>query len=458
MILMKLFLACFLLISTAHAVEPLLQSSHLRHVGAFRLPAGTVPCGAVPTSTVSNCFTYGGYALAFNPANRSLFYSGHAWHPYHVSEVQIPLTLGAPGSTFAALPIAPVLQAFSDALEGKRLLVDPPATDIQLGGMVVDQGRLIISAYSSYDADGSQVLSHFARPLSFGMPGQVIGPVRMANGTLKAGFFSGYMAKVQSGLQSLLGGTHLTGNCCVSIISRTSLGPSAFSFNPQDIQAGNTVNTSALVYYPLAHPTLGQYTGNTDAYGAATAITGIVQPVGTRTVLYVGKKGTGEYCYGPGTNDPAKHLLPFPPANIQHYCYDPVSNSTGPHAYPYIYQMWAYDAVELDKVRRGEKNAWDVLPYALWRFNLPFEANNAHALGGVAYDETSRRVYIAQQGAGQYGAVAIHVFEHDLPQIEADATITIRDGVPFTFERSAPPIRILAPAGANVIINGELQP
>src|SRR2546430_1948222 len=61
--------------------------------------------------------------------------------------------------------------------------------------------------------------------------------------------------------QSAFGGAALTGQCCIPVTGRTSLGPAAFVFTPADVGVKTPVPATALVYYPITHPTLGQWNG-----------------------------------------------------------------------------------------------------------------------------------------------------------------------------------------------------
>jgi hypothetical protein len=139
-----------------------------------------------------------------------------------------------------------------------------------------------------------------------------MGPVRV--GALGAGFYSGYVGLVPSNWQTALGGPALTGNADISIISRTSSGP-AFAFDPDHLSA---TGAQPLVYYPQ----------NADP-SKVSAIDPLVDPV-----------------------DP--------------FCYDPSDGSKGVHGYPYSAYVWADDANDLASVHAGQKQPWDVTPYAVW--------------------------------------------------------------------------------------------
>ena len=183
----------------------LVQSASLVKLGTFTLPAGLPGDG----------FEFGGTALSINPANNSLFVVGHDWHQL-MAEVTIPPLGGT----------AVVLQALHDPSEGRSV----GAGDTKIGGSLVYQGQLWFTRYIYYDGDASQTMSHFSRPLSLSTSGQLTGPQTI--GTLGAGFVSGYLGRIPVEWQSALGGTVLTGNCCLSIISRTSYGPAVSAWTP----------------------------------------------------------------------------------------------------------------------------------------------------------------------------------------------------------------------------------
>src|SRR5207244_1724953 len=93
--------------------------------------------------------------------------------------------------------------------------------------------------------------------------------------------------------------------------------------------------------YPIDHPTLGSC-GSSDAlFNCATQMGGVVFPEGTRSVLFFGRQGQGPYCYGVGGKTGGD-------------CFDPDDDSKGTHSYPYAYQIWAYDGLDLIKVKKGQ--------------------------------------------------------------------------------------------------------
>ena len=358
--------------------QVLLQQSDLVYEGAFRVPTGKLGANQMVG------FAFGGTALAYNPANDSLFVVGHVYDQM-TAEIGIPQIVDS--NNRDNLRTANVLQSFSDALEGNLEAVDPgEANGFRIGGQLVYGNQLYISDYTYYDADSTQVTSHFGRPLNLSTHGQLKGPYRV--GSAGAGFVSGYMTAIPAEWQSSFGGPALTGNCCLSIISRTSLGPAASVFDPSDIGVENPVPATQVLGYPIDHPTLGTWGGDGSAhpiYNMSTEVKGIVFPQGTSTVLFFGRTGLGTPCYGTGSD-----------------CGDPVDGSKGTHGYPYGYYAWAYDANDLLAVKNNLKQPWEVVPYASWAFDLPFGTGEARILG-AAYDPANQRIFLSQSGGDAYG-------------------------------------------------------
>jgi len=344
----------------------LVNSSNLSYQGSFKLP-----------SVSGNGFTYGGNAPAYNPANDSLFIVGHVYDQL-TAEVKIP----AIGGT------ATILQNLTDATGGRRSQVGDG--EVRIGGHLVYGGALYTTAFIYYDANNSQTLSHFSRATT-SLSSAVTGPYRV--GSMGAGFYSGYMAAVPAEWQSKLGGPAVTGNCCLSILSRTSYGPALFSFDPKS----TSQTAKALVYYTQAQETLGSYgaTGSHPAFNGTTRITGVVIPEGTASVLFFGRTGTGSYCYGTSQE-----------------CNDPSIDSKGEHAYPYYAYVWAYNANDLAAVKAGTKQPYSITPYATWQLTQIGKGGNLQEfdLGGAAYDQATSRIFIHEKHADNLQPL-IHVYK-----------------------------------------------
>jgi len=367
-------------IGGAFGESPLLQQGDLQYQGAFRVPQGTFG---------SSTLSYGGTAMAYNPARNSLYIVGHDWDQ-NVAEISIPQIVNS--SSLNNLHTATVLQNFTDATEGKLGSINPGDPNAKkIGGLMVYGGQLYISGWSYYDGSGTQSTSHFVRPLDLSNRGQVRGPYKVGN--QYPGFVSAYMMAIPQEWQAALGGPALTGGCCHSIISLQSLGPAASVFNPNDVGSKNPVPATPAVGYPIDHPTLGTWDGNgspNPVYNMSTKVNGIAFPAGTRTVLFFGKTGLGAPCYGTGAE-----------------CNDPADSSKGCHAYPYSAYAWAYDVNDLIAVKSGQKNQWDIEPYRTWTVSLPFGGTD---ISSAAYDPSAQRIYVAEYCSDGNCYPVVHMF------------------------------------------------
>ena len=340
----------------------LVQSVNLVYEGAFRVPAG---------ASDSSSFAYGGTNLAFNSANQSLYMTGNDVYQL-TAELAIPAIRNS--SDLGSLATASVLQTFRDASEGKLSGVNPSGGETKVGGYLVYDDRLIFTGYTYYDSTNSQSASHFSRPLSLAQAGQVRGPFALSGAPAR--WLAGYMAAIPAEWRATFGGPALTGLAGVNIASAASNGPAAAVFDPASPSAAKL-----LVGYPLEQTLPQQYgtsVDNANPYWNFTSqVRGVVFPDGTRSVLFFGRHGLAAQQYG----------------------VDPMTGYKGYFAQPYAYQVWAYDAQELLKVKDGQLQSYAVKPYAVWNFDLPFESNNpGREIGGAAYDPASRRIYLSQIG------------------------------------------------------------
>jgi len=365
----------------APAEEGLLYKANMTYSGAFSLPLG---------SFGGSSFHWGGHGLTpyHDPVSgkSTLFMEGHAQVPGFVAQVEIP-TGFVNSSVWGDLPQATVLQNFYDITDGKS---DTLANDtFYIYGMLAYNGRLIVGASEYYDGDYSQVSSHGVSGFNLTTPNDFQGfyPV---GGAANARSKGGYMNTIPYNWQSLLGGPVLTGNCCLPIISANSAGPSVTVFNPDHVGAVNPVPGTTLLFYPLDHPLAPVETTN-NLFNLATQMGGMVFPQGSRSVLFIGRQGTGTYCYGCGINQgdtcPAECGLGC--------CVDPCDLTEGTHAYPYSHQVWAYDVNDLVDVKNGTVQHWEPQPYAAWTLD-DMDTGGCADIMSAAYDPLMRRLYITQ--------------------------------------------------------------
>lgn len=355
----------------------LVNQSDLNYQGSFRVPYGD--------GSNESSLSWGGAGLGYNPSNNSLFITGHGWTQL-TAEISIPPL--SQSTNPSSLSQARFLQRPQDATDGKLPLVTAPndSNFDRVGGYLVDGSDLIVSGYNFYDAGDQQVSSHLLTNTDLGSSSNF---VSLTN-DVKPRWLGGAMTHIPESWQSEFGGdTFMTGLSGVSIISNSSVGPSAATFTRDSLLGGN--DAELVLGYPLSDP-LGVYEEQSQVWNGTSEVRGMVFPEGTSSVLYFGTHGVGQFCYGTGPD-----------------CADPVRSSQGTHAYPYRYQVWAYDATDLASVYAGDAKPESIEPYGLWELELPYSPDQTE-IGGAAYDPDTGRIFISQAFADGDNPV-IHVFQ-----------------------------------------------
>lgn len=391
------------------ATEPLLTSANLTYLGSFLLPERNQGANL----PVDDGFSYAARGAAYYPAHDALLVSASSLDGHLIAEVTIP-TLTKDLSTLAAVSRSAIRQPATDLSEGIASNIDSggvPGSNVQTGGILVSGSRVCVSRFEYYDAGFNAALSHYCSGLDFSVKGDVQGFYRLGNypppfdptkgpvvfdpatSTFNPGFTAGYMADVPAEWQARIGAPALTGLCCAAIISRSSLGPSAFAFDPALLigPKGTVYIPSPLVAYPHDHPTLGTWDNQTEQnlfYNMATGIVGLFWPTGSRSPMFVGSIGTSVPCYGYGGIVDLHNGEPF--------CYDPVITAKGTHSFPYKAWLWVYDGNDFVAVKQGTKQAWEIRPQV---FELPLPFSDKYStLLATAYDQAKGRLFVFQEG------------------------------------------------------------
>ena len=179
---------------------------------------------------------YGGvcaYNAAGNGGAGSLFVRALS---QKVGEISIP----TPGTTLGTVPTATLLNTATlvDPLEGQR-----STSGITTGGgrvisgLLVDDGKLIVTAHGDYTYNPSSWF--WRRPLNLSTTGAVEGPFSVTDPAFNDNqrIYAGYMASVPAALQTKLGGPVIAGLAAQSIVSAASDGPAYSSFDPANFTA-----------------------------------------------------------------------------------------------------------------------------------------------------------------------------------------------------------------------------
>lgn len=335
--------------------------------------------------------------LAYNPERHSLFIVGHAHHD-GVAEFAIPTPVK--GETLEELPV--VEQPEQDFVRFLNAVPNgnPDSLD-RITGMLVVEGQLIINAEKWYDASGSaQDTTLVVREADNLTASPVDGYFQMEGRATAAG----YMAPIPSHWEPAFGGTHLTGWASnYSIISRYSVGPSLFVFDPDEI-----LDTPPITEGPISTQKFMAFPHSTGDYLAADALEtqegsasplwnflsravyGVIIP-GSRTFAVFGSSG--------GVHSGIGYKITQDNDNLcGGYC-----------AYQsddYYNYYWFFDLQDI--LDATEPHA--IQPYAYGAWEVPFDNNGSHSIIGGAYDFDSRVLYLALANAGRVG-------EYDRPPL-----------------------------------------
>ncbi|WP_157972857.1 T9SS type A sorting domain-containing protein [Aureibaculum luteum] len=356
---------------------PLFSMDNLDYQGAFRIDAGTY--GASNMN-----FAQG--PLAYNSENNSIFIVGHSHHQA-IAEFKIPSLVNS--TVIADLntveqPIQIFKQFLNATPDG-----NPEGID-RIGGLypILYNGKqkLIVNAYEYYDAPGDNKFSTLLIDNANNLENST------AKGYLKfeggSGHTSGWISPIPENLKSIFGGTHITGQSSgIPIISRTSVGPSAFVFNMDNLlNTANTINTTKLLDFSLTNPLHSDLSNSSLANDIWThlsrAVYGFIVP-GTRTYVTIGKSGGHQ-------------------TGVCYKCTQTNGNLCGGYCTPdsndnYNY-YWLWDLNDLLDVKNGQRLPYDVQPYAYGKFNTPFQSS-AHSINGGSFDPITGNLYLSIENA-----------------------------------------------------------
>lgn len=363
---------------------PLFDVSQLEYQGGFRLSAARYGDNDMDTLSYSNA------VITFNPANNSLFVTGHD-RGSRIAEFEIPGIVDSRdmndfevGST--------VIQAFSSFHNTDR--VDTGIENyFRITGMALINEKLVVNYQNWYDASGQEtdtsVVFQDANNLA-------TSPINGAFQIDGAAHVSGWLTPIPSHFQSTLGGTHLGGYSNGSIISRLSVGPSAFAVSPENNLLSNdgegTVAATALLDFNLQNmlysktvygepqPDHSFLLNNEDRQNdlwtrISGATYGFIVP-GTGTYLTVGFSGGHESGVGYKIVQDDGNLCGGPCA----YAADDVYN-----------YFWAWKVEDLIKVKNGELEPSEVRPYDYGKLDTPISSR----VNGAAFDEENGLLYLA---------------------------------------------------------------
>ena len=359
---------------------PLLSMEDFQYVGAFRLPARKYG---------ESDLNFSQGPIAFNSDRQSLFIVGHA-HQQAIAEFAIPELVNSTVLTelnMAGDPIQPFAAILNRASSGN------PEGNNRIGGMLYVSGpdgpELLVNAYEYYDAPGDNTVSMLVVRDADNLAESDVDGYFVVQG--RPGHTAGWMSPIPEQWRSDLGGDFLTGSSSgIPIMSRTSVGPTAFVFNPRDIvgkkSVSTPISTTKLLDFSLAHrlhDDLSNESRKNDLWNhLSRAVYGIIVP-GTRTYATFGHSGGNE-------------------SGVGYKIVQDNGRRTGGYSSFVVkdnyHYFWLWDVNDLARVRAGEIESYDVRPYEYGIFKTPFEGST-HRLGGGTFDPATGRIYLTAQKA-----------------------------------------------------------
>ena len=348
----------------------------LNYIGAFRLPTQTFGESSVN-------FAQG--PIAYDSKRNSLFIVGHAHHQA-IAEFPVPDIRNVEQIDQLATAGAP-LQIFTRILN--RVSGGNEQGTNTIGSLriisVAGEQKLLVGAFIYYPGYSGATHTHML----------IESPYSIANSPI-TGFFqmqggpgrtSGWTSPVPPELQEGLGGTYLAGmSSGWPIISRLSVGPTAFAFNHEDFASDDlTIPTKTLLNYDLKeemrlHPDLSNKEGyNTLWTHLSYGVYGFIIPE-THTYLVLGNSGghTHGVCY---------KCLQNTGTECAGFC--------SPDTADYYNFCWIYDVKDLMKVRRKEVASHTIRPLSYGQIKFPLLDERYYRLGGGCFDPQSRRLFLS---------------------------------------------------------------
>ncbi len=317
-------------------------------------------------------------------------------HEQGFGEINLPeLTLSEDPNNFI---VADRVEQPFEAIYGTNRDVTGIEDYFRVTGLAKINTQLIVNYMNWYDASGTETdTTMIFKDASDLNQSALIGPFQM-DGAAHAG---GWISPIPKIWQSQLGGTHISGLSQGSIISRLSVGPSAFVWTPANdllnVNTNGSISTITALDYSLEHILHdtniydleeGTYDRDDVLYNRVegkknnlwTVISdagyGFIIP-GTSTYMVIGSSGGHEFGLGYKITQDNGHLCGGPCSKVASDNYN---------------HYWLYDVNDLVSVVQGEMQPWSVRPYDYGIFNT---IGNISKITGAYYDEDDDLLYIA---------------------------------------------------------------
>ncbi len=371
----------------------LLTLSDLNYAGAFRVNGNTFGSSSVEYTNK--------HILAINSTTNNLLMTGASTeNARDVGEFEIPAL--STSETLADLSIASNTQPFVDLFDQipTRTIDADEGNGIGIYGMYEYNNNIIVNYAVYYDAGGPFAdETTFVKRNSTDIDASAV-DVGGAYKLQGAALASGWISPIPAAWQAALGGDHISGfsaGTTRAILSRLSMGPSAYVFDIDDLingppANGATISTTAAMSFPYPNGLGIANTGDVDnelltpgeIWNNATEANYCFIVPNSDTYLCVGHQA--------GFTSGLDYKVRNDTSQTDWGDYDAVSAND----YRNIYMM--FDVNDLVSAKNGSIATYDIEPYEWGTFSPVYGGDSAtgiNQISGATFDPETGRLYVA---------------------------------------------------------------
>lgn len=360
-------------------------------------------CGAIRPPHIEqngSRFSYGGWGVAYRADGDpngpddglpgSLFLVGHQSHQM-VAEISIPVPVISKSGQIDDLPVAEIMQSFSDVTGGLlKEMTGESSESFRIGGLMVTNGLLHWTMFKYYNVENIDYPSHGTSNLDLQFSRAEglwhLGPMNSGIAEWHSYKHAGYIFEIPTAESNKwFGGRNLISGLQISTgLQASSQGPAMFAYGlpPKGTPMGSCLSSAPLVWYSMDRP-LAQHHPSDRWTGGAWLTLGDKQ-----AVVIAGRKARGEFYYGEAR-----------PGDC--------SKDKGYHGPPYEVELLFYSPASLIHAANGSLPAQGLDPWLRWDCLSEGGGINQYMLnacsqhvGGLAYDRGRNLLYLVQADAG----------------------------------------------------------
>lgn len=374
-----------------------------------------------------------GPAMVYHAANNSLIVTTS---PGEAFEMSIP-TLVTPtgGASYDSINnITSPVQGLNagTTIQAETEILNDTADDIEGetgngfgagGDMIIDGTTLYKSVWAYFDTTQQRSLFKTITDFSPAPTTEVSGPFKILSNTpasyspdtVVTHWLNRMLVSIPAEWQAALGGDAAAGQFSAPLASVHSHGPNLHVFDLSDVGVTDPIPATVVLGYPSSHQAIGcdncqaTMTSTSTLWNEAAHVLAYAFINETATFITAGKVGTGDFCYGSVTDNPALHLTPHPSApESETWCYS-LDDGTdkGIYTYPYSLYFFLWDVNDFVAVKNGTMESWEVVPYEWFPVTMTHmpKQNQGFYFDDFAYDPTNEKLYLKHaQGGGTDGA------------------------------------------------------